>query len=113
MKRVILGLALMLGIFSVSKTYAQDPTVTTTTTYWYYPSENVYYNEVTGDYWYYDNPTTTWMTVKTLPNTYVVTDKTHHVDVTYAGTDVWKENKEHLMKYKMKKNGKMKVKPKS
>lgn len=109
MKKIIFSLALMLSIFSISRVYAQDPVVTETH-YYYYPSDNVYYNETTGDYWYYDTPTSGWISVKTLPANIVIKDNAPRFDVVYSGTDVWKDNKMHLKKYKVKKDGRVKAK---
>lgn len=78
--------------------------------YWYYPKSNMYFNESSGDYWYYDEPTTKWMDVKSLPSTYEVTDNTPRYEVWYNGSDVWKDNAMHVKKYKMKKDGRMKTK---
>jgi hypothetical protein len=114
MKKIILGLLLF---FTVSiKLSAQTQTQTDTTgmtRYWYYPGENYYYNDVTGDYWYWDQPTVKWMDVKKLPPSYRVTDTDDRYPVYYRGTDVWKDNKTHKTKYKVKKNGTIKEKPKN
>ena len=72
--------------------------------YYYYPSSNVYYNVTTGDYWYYDNGSTTWLQAKTLPTTIVV-EKTPRYTVYYNGPEVWKDNAMHQKKYKAKKGG--------
>lgn len=113
MKKIILGCLMMVALFTTVNVKAQTSTSTSTTTrvkYWYYPSSNVYYNDATGDYWYYDTPTTTWMDVKTLPTTYTITSTTPKYEVWYDGTDVWKDNAKHLKKYKVKKNGRTKMK---
>jgi hypothetical protein len=105
MKKIILGLVLLFALGSAMDANAQR------VKYYYYPSTNVYYNTVSGDYWYYDDPTTTWMTVKTLPTTIAVDDNDRYV-IYYTGTDVYKQNMEHKKKYKVKKNGEIKEKPK-
>lgn len=107
MKKIIFGLVLLLAIGSSITTNAQEKRIK----YWYYPSSNVYYNDATGDYWYYDTPTTTWKTTRTLSSDYTV-DDTHRYMVYYNGADVWKDNSRHRMKYKVKKNGRVKMKPK-
>jgi hypothetical protein len=113
MKQIILALMLFVAFGSSMK--AQEPAKVTTTTqrirYYYYPSSNVYYNPTTGDYWYYDNGTTAWVDVKTLPTTITIT-KTPRYTVYYNGTDVWKDNAVHEKKYKTKSNGVVKAKPK-
>lgn len=115
MKKIILGLAMFFALMSTVQVNAQTSNTTSTSSstrvkYWYYPSANIYYNDTSGDYWYYDDPSTTWTTVKTLPSTYVINDKTPRYEVWYDGTDVWKDNATHLKKYKVKKNGRVKMK---
>ena len=110
MKKIIIGLVLL--FMASTELLAQTTTTTTTTKYWYYPSKNVYYNEASGDYWYYDSPTTKWVTIKQLPSTYVLSDNDTRYMVNYNGTDVWKYNKTHKTKYKVKKNGTVKTKTK-
>jgi hypothetical protein len=113
MKKIIFGLFLLFAM--VTKLSAQVPVIvdTTSTKYWYYPSQNLYYNDVTGDYWYYDEATTKWADVKKLPGTikFAVTDDRY--PVYYKGTDIWRDNKVHLSKYKVKKNGTVKQKTKT
>jgi hypothetical protein len=99
MKKIILGLALLFALGSTIRTSAQE---TQRVRFYYYPSSNVYYNVSTGEYWYYDNGTTNWVEVKTLPTTIIVT-KTSRYTVYYNGPDVWKENATHQKKYKSKK----------
>jgi hypothetical protein len=105
MKRLIVALALLFALGSSIDVNAQR------TRYYYYPETNVYYNTVTGDYWYYDEPSTTWMTVRALPSTLTINDNDRYV-LMYDGTDVYKENAVHKKKYKVKKNGEIKEKPK-
>jgi hypothetical protein len=111
MKRLILGLLLLVGV-GTQATKAQDnpatTTKTTTVTYWYYPAYNVYYNENAGEYWYYDEPTIKWMYSKELPSTYVIADNATKYRVMYPGMDVWKDNKKHKVKYKVRKDGSIK-----
>ena len=109
MKRIILALALLFALGSSTKLTAQE----VRTRYYYYPSSNVYYNPTTNEYWYYDDVSTTWTEVKTLPTTITIT-KTPRYTVYYNGDDVWMDNAAHMQNYKVKKNGTMKAKkPKS
>ena len=78
--------------------------------YYYYPSQNVYYNTVSSDYWYYDMPTTTWSTIRTLPANVTVSDDDKYV-LWYNGTDPWKNNAADIKKYKVRKDGSIKTKP--
>ena len=115
MKKILFGCMMMFAVCSAVNVNAQDASTATSTTrvkYWYYPSSNVYFNDATGDYWYFDQPTTTWMDVKTLPSTYVISEKTPRYSVWHNGSDVWKDNSMHLKKYKVKKNGRVKMKQK-
>ena len=99
MKKIILGLTFLFAIGTAIKATAQEPQ---RVRFYYYPSSNVYYNVSTGEYWYYDNGTTNWVDVKTLPTTITV-EKTPRYTVYYNGTDVWKDNAVHQKKYKAKK----------
>ncbi len=109
MKRIILALALLFALGTTTKLTAQE----VRTRFYYYPSSNVYYNPATTQYWYYDDVSTTWTEVKTLPTTITIT-KTPRYTVYYNGEDVWKDNTAHMQKYKAKRNGTMKAKkPKS
>lgn len=80
--------------------------------FFYYPSTNTYYNEATSEYLYYDEPTSTWLTVKQLPTTIVVEPTATKYPIMYKGNEVWKENADHKSKYKVKKDG-MKEKSKT
>lgn len=106
MKRIILGLALILTLGSATKLAAQE---IQRVRFYYYPSSNIYYNPATDQYWYYDDVRTTWTEVKTLPTTITIS-KTPRYTVYYNGEDVWKDNAVHLKKYKGKKDGTMKAK---
>ncbi|HMK04940.1 MAG TPA: hypothetical protein VK489_12140 [Ferruginibacter sp.] len=111
MKRILFGLLL---IFMVSARLSAQETVTTTNVkYWYYPSHNIYYSDVTGSYWYYDQPTVKWMEVKALPPLYKLNDRDPRYEVVYTGPDVWRANKDHRIKYKVKKDGTIKQKIKN
>lgn len=112
MKKVLMALLICGSIFSAT---AQTTTTTTTTTthkYYYYPSTNVYYDDATGNYWYWDNSSSQWSMTQTLPSTITVTETTKRYPITYKGDDPWKNNASDKMKYKTKKNGKTKMKPK-
>ena len=111
MKRILFGLVLL--FVTATKLSAQ------TVKYWYYPSQNVYYNETSTDYWYYDAGTSKWVMARTLPTTYTpIVDGTTRYEIMYKGDadlwpTIWKENSTHKVKYKVKKNGtvKTKIKP--
>jgi hypothetical protein len=110
MKRILFGLMLLF----VTATKLSAQTTDVKVKYWYYPAQNVYYNETTSDYWYYDNATKTWEMGKTLPATYTpIVEGVTRYPIYYKGSDVWKLNNSHKVKYKVKKNGtvKTKVKP--
>ena len=106
MKKIILGLVFLFAIVGASKISAQE---TQKVTFYYYPSSNVYYNVSAADYWYFDDATKAWVEVKTLPTT-ITLGKTPRYTVYYNGTDVWKDNAEHVKRYKVKDNGELKEK---
>ncbi|MCW3075290.1 MAG: hypothetical protein JWP69_2359 [Flaviaesturariibacter sp.] len=82
----------------------------TRTRYFYYPEANVYQNPVSGEYWYYDAPSRQWTANAQLPSAIVV-DQTPKYTIYYTGADVYRQNGLHQKKYKVKKNGNLKVKP--
>jgi len=101
MKKIILAFALLFGFSGVVHLSAQQ--ADQKVTFYFYPSSNVYYNAASDEWVYYDEPTTKWITVKTLPST--VTIVKEPVDtIYYQGNDVWKDNAEHQRKYKGKKD---------
>jgi len=106
MKKIILGLVLLFALSGTTKLSAQE---VQRVKFYYYPSSNVYYNVSTGEYWYYDDVSTTWIEVKALPTT-ITFEKAPKYTVYYNGIDVWKENAEHIKKYKVKKDGEIKAK---
>lgn len=117
MKKMFATLVMSLVVFC-SVTMAQNTTTTTTTTtshnahmmrFYYYPSSNVYYDPTNNDYWYWDDASSQWTSAAELPNT-VHLVKTDRVTVYHNDADVWKDNAEHLKKYKTKKNGTVKAK---
>jgi len=93
MKKILVVLAVLFA-FGIKQTSAQARVA-----YYYYPSANVYYNVVTHDY-VYDNAGT-WTTVKTLPSGVTIT-RTPRYTIYYNGPEVWRDNAEHKIKYKMK-----------
>ncbi len=115
MKRIFIVMLAVFGSVSAFKASAQTTTQSTTTTtthrYYYYPEENVYFDPDANYYWIYETPSTKWVRVQTLPGTIVVAKKPRYI-VRYEGADPWKENAEHIKKYKIKKNGDVKVKDK-
>ena len=106
MKKIIFGLVFLFAIAGATRISAQE---SQKVTYYYYPSSNVYYNVVGSDYWYYDEATSAWVEVKTLPAT-ITLEKAPRYTVYYNGKDVWKDNATHMKKYKVKDNGELKEK---
>jgi hypothetical protein len=106
MKRIILGLLFLFTI--ATQVSAQETRVVTK--YWYYPTQNVYFSDVTGNYWFYDEARTEWVEASRLPAWLTMTDTDTRYEITYKGNDVWKQNKQHKVKYKVKKDGTVKVK---
>jgi len=107
MKKLLMGLLLFFVLGS--KMYAQEVD-TVTYKYWYYPAQNIYYNESAGDYWYWDAPTVKWVEVRQLPSTFVITDADTRYMVSHKGNKVWLDNGKHKVKYKIKNNGTIKQK---
>ncbi|HEU5051903.1 MAG TPA: hypothetical protein VFT78_02255 [Hanamia sp.] len=78
--------------------------------YYFYPSQNVYYDKATGNYWYKETPTsTTWTETTTLPSTITVTNEQSY-PIHYKGEEPYKNNTADLKKYKVKGNGTVKMK---
>src|ERR1044071_3481714 len=100
MKKIICALAVFLMLAGTTRVAAQEHQQRVR--FYYYPSNNVYYNVTDKEYWYYDEPTTKWVEVQTLPATIVV-QKTPRYTVYYNGPDVWKDNDTHKKKYKANK----------
>lgn len=116
MKKIISIALISCGLVFSAGLKAQQTTTTTTSTqdstqFYYYPSSNVYLNPATNQYWYYDTGSSTWVSAQQLPSTITLVKEPVYT-VYYNGTDVWKDNAEHMKKYKVNKNGKVKVKPK-
>ena len=114
----ILFLILICGAAITASAQSTDSTTTTTTTttshkYYYYPSSNVYFDEASGNYWYWNGASSDWSMVQSLPDTVKIEKTTTRYPITYSGNDPWKNNAEDLKKYKVKKNGAVKIKPKS
>ena len=74
--------------------------------YYYYPSNNVYY-DISGRQYVYNNGGT-WTTVKTLPSGITLVKGSPRVTVYHTGNDVWAGNSGHVIKYKNYKAPKMK-----
>lgn len=90
-----------------------NPTFTPGThKYYYYPSTNVYFDKITGNYWYKDDPSaTTWKRTGTLPSTFKP-GKGPRYKLNYKGIYPWKNNKEDIIRYKVNQNKKPDVKKK-
>jgi len=107
MKKFLLSMLICGTIVSAS---AQTKT-TIHHRYYYYTSSNVYYDEENGSYWYWDNAASKWVSAPSLPPSITVTKSPRYL-VRYNGDDPWKNNDADRIKYKVKKNGKVKIKPK-
>jgi len=97
---------LMLSILAYVTVNAQ-----TKRSFYYYPSQNVYY-DITGKQYLFNNGGT-WTNTKTLPSGVVLRKTDSKVTVYHPGDDVWVNNSGHVVKYKTKASGnsqKMKVK---
>jgi hypothetical protein len=80
-------------------------------TFYYYPTQNVYYDVTAKQYLF--NNAGTWSSTKTLPSGVVLTKSDSRVTVYHPGNDVWVNNSGHMVKYKSHGNansGKMKAK---
>lgn len=108
---MFLAVVMMAGMAIASSAQTTTTTTTTSHTYWYYPDVNVYYEPSSSNYWYWDEPTSKWVTVTTLPDNISVT-KHKYKTFKYTGTDPW-QDEDIVKKYKVKKNGKVKTKSKN
>ena len=110
----ILFLTLICGsMLSVSAQVQVVPATTITHKYYYYPTSNMYYDASTGDYWQHDNTSGHWTQTHTLPTT-VTVEKAPKYSINYTGKDnePWKDNASDIRKYKVRKNGTVKIKRK-
>lgn len=98
MKKVI---ASLLIIFAFAMSASAQTDSTSKTKYFYYPSLDVYFNDQSGDYWYYDKSSTKWTQGKNLPSTYKMNNDTKRYEIWYNGSDVWKANADHRKQYPM------------
>jgi hypothetical protein len=106
MKKIILAVALLFSFGSlmhVSAQQQQQDQQPQKMTFYYYPSSNIYYDVASNEYVYYDESTQKWLNVKELPTTITLV-KMPADTVYYNGQQVWKDNPEHLRKYKGKKD---------
>ncbi len=101
LKRILLGCMFCIAL----STQVHAQTDTTRIMYYYYPSQNIYFNQANGEYFYYDKPTARWASSMTLPTAYVIEESTPKYEVWYKGRDVWKNNKADMAKYKSKTKG--------
>ncbi len=123
MKKILILLLACGSMLTVSAQVDSTTTTTTTTTtnsnvqpghhdYYFYPSQNLYYDKANGNYWYKENPSaTTWTETTTLPSTIKVQNEQGY-PMSYKGNDPWKNNTADLKKYKVKNNGVVKMKTK-
>jgi len=113
MRKIFYGLSLLFAVTTRVSAQIDETTTVVRHYYYYYPAQNIYYDEVAGDYWYYDASTAKWVEVTTLPSAYIVKDKDNRYKIYYNGENVWMDNKKHRIRYKVKNDGRIKVKPKN
>lgn len=101
--------ASVFGFKASAQTSESTTTTTTTHRYYYFPESNVYYEPDAKFYWYYDESVTKWIRGQQLPGAVVVA-KTPRYIVRYNGDDPWKNNDADIKKFKVKKNGEIKIK---
>ena len=111
MKKLIASVAfvLTLGLVQTQAQSANSPTQSTDTTrmkYEYYPDANIYYNDVSRNYWYYDSASSQWQSAAQLPSSYSINERSKKNSFYYNGGDVWKDNAKHVKTYGNKKSKK-------
>ena len=102
MKKLLLFFSVvLLGLFSnLAQAQTMDSARSTQSGFfYYYPGSNVYSDQNSTDYWYYDSTASNWVEAKKLPSMYKINKQTKRNKVYYNGTDVWKDNAAHLKKY--------------
>ena len=116
MKKILLSLLICGSIFSASAQESTTKVTTTTTTtapkYSYYPAIDVYFDQTTGNYWYHEKGSSKWIMTQALPPTIIVENTSVKYPINYTGKDPWENNLSDIKKYKIKKNGKVKIKMK-
>ena len=112
MKKILILLCFSLAMFSKNASAQQSDTSATKhqMKFYYYPSLNIYYDPTAEDYWYYDESNSNWTSVKQLPSSVTLVRSPRYL-VYHNDADIWKDNAEHLKKFKVKKNGEIKTKP--
>lgn len=75
------------------------PSIAQTFKFYYYPTQNVYYDLAGSQYIYYNG--STWVRVSTLP-AYIRVVPASRVVVYHTGRNVWVGNAAHVKKYKGK-----------
>lgn len=104
MKKILLAFLLIAGFLISGNVQAQ-----TKTKYYFYPSENIYYNTASGQYAYLGSDNQwTW---GTLPSAVGIADTANYIALYSPNNDIWKQNSIHKMKYKNGKLKKVKTKP--
>ena len=118
MKKLFFSLLVVVAVTGVHAQVTNEPnpmahtpaTQPENNAYWYYPSQNVYYNEASKNYWYYNEATTKWASGQQLANPYTpVSDKDSKYQIR-GGQDIWKLNADHKTKYHVQKTGTTKKK---
>src|SRR4051812_21190990 len=112
MKKIIICLIFLASLNYVNaqtSDIVQTANTITPTKFYYYPTQDAYFDITTGNYWYHDVPTSSWIYVNSLPSSYVINDRTERFEILYEGTDVWKDHKKHRKIYKVKRNGQVVV----
>jgi len=110
MKKILILLCFSLALFSKSASAQQSDSSKQQMKFYYYPSSNIYYDPTAQDYWYYDESNSNWISVKQLPSSVTLVRSPRYL-VYLSDTNIWKDNAEHLKKFKVKKNGEIKTKP--
>jgi hypothetical protein len=105
MKKIIFSILLIAASLVSFDSKAQSKTK-----YYYYPSENVYFNTTTRQYGYMGgNNQWTW---GTLPSSLAIADTNRYVALYSPNDEIWKQNETHKMKYKNGQVKKIKAKTK-
>ena len=104
MKKILLGTLISITTLVTSAQVSDTAnTKISSHKYYYYPKSNVYFDQVSGNYWFWDKTSSQWKMTTTTPSG-VILLKDNRQPLSYRGDEPWKNNAADMKKYKVKKD---------